>query len=878
MSPRPPIEISVVDPYFSAAAIHFDDMLARYGSPVIILNLIKSQEKTPRESKLLNAFTECVHYLNQFLPPDKKMVYVAWDMSQASKSREQDVIETLEEMAAEILEQTHFFHSGPEPTRFEFDYRKDGVDAQDGPSARREDILLQTGVARVNCVDCLDRTNAAQFVIGKAAFGHQLHAMGLIDSPYVGFDSDATDMLTEMYHDLGDTIALQYGGSHLVNTMETYRKINQWTSHSRDMLEGLKRYYANSFVDADKQAAINLFLGITRDTGESTSASTALSTHSARTRRRSYRDWYTADHLETISPTSQRRERLERVIAEQSSFFWAEYYRPRLFTDLMRHHAFKMTAVHQHQPAGLITNGGHAASGSSGSVHFPSPGASGIASGYQGAMPSSPSKKSMTNQQKERLRRESISSLAAPSSPSSPTLGRLAMGAGVAVGGGLSRTRTTSFGSSSNAVPLVSHGGSGSGSTLAGSGPYSGTHQTRPTDAAILVTSPFMSRVTGRRDSYSSDTRTRHRRRPSNGSEVGLATSGSSKFQPRLRTISGSSTVSTATTTTASGGLQLRSTAGPPPNYTVDEYGTHVHEPTQTMPFAASNEVESGKASDGKGHGKGNTQDSRALMGGVRRWMTLNHGTGGRRVVSVNGEAAGGRHEQGLPSSVRSNWLGKREASTTIAAASATESGGDGKTAPSDWTGASGAPAPTSNAIGGWNNPFPVQGAAPAVTGQQGGSAQQAQRVTAESLLSDWSNPTVDASEAQEYASWVSQFAGNIRLESSLPEYDALLAASPSGEDADQIVLDSTHSLSPFDLKLYIQSVKRATRSQMSAGTMSGDGVSQTATVTATTVDPVAALYTNLSASYAYQPGIKGVSEVKLRAFRNWLNIGLAGR
>jgi len=51
-----------------------------------------------------------------------------------------------------------------------------------------------------------------------------------------------------MYHDHGDTIALQYGGSHLVNTMETYRKIAPWTSHSRDMIESIRRYYSNSFT------------------------------------------------------------------------------------------------------------------------------------------------------------------------------------------------------------------------------------------------------------------------------------------------------------------------------------------------------------------------------------------------------------------------------------------------------------------------------------------------------------------------------------------------------------------------------------------------------------------------------------------------------
>jgi hypothetical protein len=33
---------------------------------------------------------------------------------------------------------------------------------------------LQTGVIRVNCVDCLDRTNTAQFAIGKCTLGFQV--------------------------------------------------------------------------------------------------------------------------------------------------------------------------------------------------------------------------------------------------------------------------------------------------------------------------------------------------------------------------------------------------------------------------------------------------------------------------------------------------------------------------------------------------------------------------------------------------------------------------------------------------------------------------------------------------------------------------------
>lgn len=56
-------------------------------------------------------------------------------------------------------------------------------------------------------------------------------------------------------------IALQYGGSQLVNRITTYRKTGAWTSNSRDILNTVTRYYSNSFTDNDKQMAINLFLG-----------------------------------------------------------------------------------------------------------------------------------------------------------------------------------------------------------------------------------------------------------------------------------------------------------------------------------------------------------------------------------------------------------------------------------------------------------------------------------------------------------------------------------------------------------------------------------------------------------------------------------------
>jgi hypothetical protein len=58
------------------------------------------------------------------------------------------------------------------------------VRVQAGPG-REGFCLLQHGVMRTNCIDCLDRTNVAQFAYGLFGFGRQLYLLGLSDSPQV---------------------------------------------------------------------------------------------------------------------------------------------------------------------------------------------------------------------------------------------------------------------------------------------------------------------------------------------------------------------------------------------------------------------------------------------------------------------------------------------------------------------------------------------------------------------------------------------------------------------------------------------------------------------------------------------------------------------
>lgn len=339
VSPKPDIELNLVDPFYSAAALHFNNLFERYGAPIYVLNLIKSRERVPRESKLLVEFTNAIHYLNQFLPEDKKIIYRAWDMSRASKSRDQDVIGTLEDIAEDIIPKTGFFHNGE--------------NAEAG-------LRMQNGVARTNCIDCLDRTNAAQFVIAKRALGHQLHALGIIDRTSVDYDTDAVNMFTNMWHAHGDTIAVQYGGSHLVNTMATYRKLNQWAGHSRDMVESVKRFYNNSFLDAQRQEAYNLFLGnyvFVRDQPMLWDLATDYYLHHSDPRtwaeadRYNYINWYTPAFLEERKmPLTTWPKDIPTAPIRCVDDYWLEYYRPLAVSTFSKVFSYKMKSTLHNLP------------------------------------------------------------------------------------------------------------------------------------------------------------------------------------------------------------------------------------------------------------------------------------------------------------------------------------------------------------------------------------------------------------------------------------------------------------------------------------------------------------------------------------------------
>ncbi|KAJ1642044.1 phosphatidylinositol-3,5-bisphosphate 5-phosphatase, partial [Coemansia asiatica] len=324
IAPKPPIEINVRDPYFVEAGRHFSSLFERYGAPVIVLSLIKTKERARRESALGEEFSEGLRYLNQFLPQGSKIRYLAWDMSRAKKNRQEDVLAILEVIAEEALSLTGFFHSRPELyANYLKKQREKRPGSPNAANSRRLTPMWQKGVVRSNCIDCLDRTNAAQSIIGKVALAHQLFALGIIAHPHLSFATDAAMIIEEMYHDLGNTVALQYGGSHLVNTVQTYRRNTNWRSHSRDIVEALRRYYSNSLLDVERQEAITYFVERTV-LPECARKSTAVPSRPSQVDKPVFRKWWNTLHA--LEPP------IDKETADDA--YWNEYHQPFTYTSL----------------------------------------------------------------------------------------------------------------------------------------------------------------------------------------------------------------------------------------------------------------------------------------------------------------------------------------------------------------------------------------------------------------------------------------------------------------------------------------------------------------------------------------------------------------
>lgn len=188
---------------------------------------------------LSTAYASAVAFLNRRLPPEQHITYVAWDLRQRSRTLGASLLADLQKDQAPLLAASGIFAASP-------------VQVQQ----------TQHGVVRTNCVDCLDRTNVAQFAFGLLALGEQLRALGIVSHAGVDLRSSLAGEVMQAWESTGNTLSEQYAGSEAhTGVFQKWRGDWQAARQSRNFLTSIRRFYSNVVTDEDKQHAINLFVG-----------------------------------------------------------------------------------------------------------------------------------------------------------------------------------------------------------------------------------------------------------------------------------------------------------------------------------------------------------------------------------------------------------------------------------------------------------------------------------------------------------------------------------------------------------------------------------------------------------------------------------------
>ena len=249
--PKPDIKCNFTDIRFDATKRHFYILSKRYGQPSVVCNLTKAKEKKPQETLLNEWYLKSVHYINNIDITEeeinngvKKIEYYHYDLKALRKNKF-----FYKEYCGEACRQiskTNMFCFIPYIL-----------------SNNTYLLSLQNGVIRSNCIDCLDRTNVYQQIIGTAVVIIQLRFFGVDSKEPENENDEIYGVLTEIYKNMGNVLSNQYAGSeaHKQTIKDDRSKVNKIMGKFPEMFNTFKRYFNNSFNDANKQSRINLFLG-----------------------------------------------------------------------------------------------------------------------------------------------------------------------------------------------------------------------------------------------------------------------------------------------------------------------------------------------------------------------------------------------------------------------------------------------------------------------------------------------------------------------------------------------------------------------------------------------------------------------------------------
>ncbi|XP_012248381.1 phosphatidylinositide phosphatase SAC2 isoform X2 [Bombus impatiens] len=207
---------------------HFTEELGLYG-PICIMNLV---EQTGKEKIIWEAYSN--HVLN-YNHPD--ITYTTFDFHEYCRGMHFENVSILVSALAAVLSDIGYCWRDKQGT-----------------------ICMQKGVFRVNCIDCLDRTNVVQTALGKAVMEMQFSKLGLIP-PDGTLPTNIRQTFQLLWANNGDIISKQYAGTNALKGDYTRTGERKFTGLMKDGMNSANRYYLNRFKDVYRQATIDMMLG-----------------------------------------------------------------------------------------------------------------------------------------------------------------------------------------------------------------------------------------------------------------------------------------------------------------------------------------------------------------------------------------------------------------------------------------------------------------------------------------------------------------------------------------------------------------------------------------------------------------------------------------
>lgn len=262
----PKLQVRGTDTAVEAARKHFDQQIGLYGDNWLV-NLVNQRG---REERVKKAYEQVVRTLVN--SPEEDV-----DSSVRSNERFHEIEPSRQRQKMDRLHYIYFdFHNETKGLKWHraellLDQLRDGLEKggyfkgaeMPGDSTGAlEARMTQTAVVRTNCMDCLDRTNVVQSMLGRWALTKQLQDMGAMGQGEHVSDDQAFELLfRNMWADNADVVSKSYSGTGALKTDFTRTGTRTRAGMLQDLNNSVTRYVKNNFLDGPRQDGFDVFLG-----------------------------------------------------------------------------------------------------------------------------------------------------------------------------------------------------------------------------------------------------------------------------------------------------------------------------------------------------------------------------------------------------------------------------------------------------------------------------------------------------------------------------------------------------------------------------------------------------------------------------------------